>query len=378
MRGVVRVVTGGGKTIFAELCMARFSELRSTPRFVVVVPTHALLDQWYVSFREDLGLTERDVAIFPGATPKTTRLVNLAIINSARRDLAAKSSQLPGMLIVDECHRSGSPANARALAGQYVAALGLSATPEREYDDGFERHISPALGSVVYNYDLNQARGDGVVTPFALVNVRVPMLPDEEREYMKLSRRIVLAAKRRDADSGPSGDALKRLLRQRARVSARASYRVPTAVRLVEQHRGSRCLVFHEEIEQAEAILRLLKERRHTATIYHSQLSPAVRQDNLRLFRRGVFDVLVSCRALDEGVNVPEACVAVVASGTASTRQRVQRLGRVLRPAQGKTGAVIYTIYAANVEERRLRAEAERLTTADSVEWTRVGGTDRA
>jgi superfamily II DNA or RNA helicase len=275
---------------------------------------------------------------------------------------------------VDECHRAGSPTNALALRGQYAATLGLSATPERDYDDGFEQQIGPALGSVVFSYDMNQARQDGVIAPFSLVNVRVPMLADEQGEYMKLSRRIVLAAKRRDGDPTSGSEGLKRLLQQRARVASRASYRIPVAVRLVEEHRGARCLVFHEEIEPAEAILRLLKERRHAATIYHSQLSPAVRQDNLRLFRRGVFDVLVSCRALDEGMNVPEACIAVVASATASTRQRVQRLGRVLRPASGKRGAIIYTIYASDVEERRLRAESERLTTAESIAWTQVGG----
>jgi superfamily II DNA or RNA helicase len=201
------------------------------------------------------------------------------------------------------------------------------------------------------------------------------MLPDEEKAYATLSKRIALAARRSGLDAE---ERLKRLLQQRARISSRARYRVPVAVRLVEEHRGSRCLVFHEEIEQAEAIARVLHERKHAATIYHSRLGPSVRQDNLRLFRRGVFDVLVSCRALDEGVNVPEACVAVIASATASTRQRIQRLGRVLRPAPGKVGAVVYTIYASDVEERRLQAEATRLVTAESVQWSRIGDSAHA
>ena len=64
-------------------------------------------------------------------------------------------------IIVDECHRSGSELNSTALQGPWCATLGISATPEREYDDGFESKISPALGEVLYSYDYKQAMQDG-------------------------------------------------------------------------------------------------------------------------------------------------------------------------------------------------------------------------
>jgi superfamily II DNA or RNA helicase len=92
----------------------------------------------------------------------------------------------------------------------------------------------------------------------------------------------------------------------------------------------------------------------------------------LRLFRRGAFDVLVTCRALDEGTNVPETRVAIIASSTASTRQRIQRLGRVLRPAQGKLLATIYTVYATEIEKDRLAREAMTLTGAEAVSWQKA------
>ena len=96
------------------------------------------------------------------------------------------------------------------------------------------------------------------------------------------------------------------------------------------------------------------------------------------MFRRGQLDALVSCRALDEGVNVPEAAIAIIASSTASSRQRIQRQGRVLRPSSGKDRAVIYTLYATKIEEDRLREESTRLESADRVTWLRStrGGTD--
>ena len=111
--------------------------------------------------------------------------------------------------------------------------------------------------------------------------------------------------------------------------------------------------------------------RRFSATIYHSQIGAELRRDNLRLYRRGVFNVLVTCRALDEGMNVPETDVAVVASSTRSVRQRIQRLGRVLRPAPGKPKARIYTIYTSKPEEDRLAEEALKLTNTSKITWMR-------
>ncbi len=91
------------------------------------------------------------------------------------------------------------------------------------------------------------------------------------------------------------------------------------------------------------------------------------------MFRRGMVDVLVTCRALDEGMNVPEAEVGIIASSTASTRQRIQRLGRVLRPAPGKDSAKIYTLFITDKEEQRLIDEVVTLSEVSSSEWMSGG-----
>jgi superfamily II DNA or RNA helicase len=137
-------------------------------------------------------------------------------------------------------------------------------------------------------------------------------------------------------------------------------------------HMGTRTIIFHESIDEAERLLQYLGGRGHSATIYHSNISSAIRRDNLRLYRRGVFDVLVTCRALDEGINIPETRIAIIASATASVRQRIQRLGRVLRPAPGKSSSLIYTLYATEAEEARLAKEANNIEAAAlSITWRR-------
>ena len=196
------------------------------------------------------------------------------------------------------------------------------------------------------------------------------MTPAEKLQYNRLTRTISRSLRCYQQGS-ISREVLDAQLRRRARLTSSSLQRIPVTIRLVEQARGNRTIIFHESIDAAERILRVLLARNFNATIYHSKVSPEMRRDNLRLYRQAVFEVLVTCRALDEGVNVPETTVAIVASSTSSVRQRIQRLGRVLRPAPGKQRARIYTVYMTKPEEERLVREVEHLADAKSVTWMR-------
>ena len=145
-----------------------------------------------------------------------------------------------------------------------------------------------------------------------------------------------------------------------------------TVVQRDVQCRGERCLVFVESISAAEETKKLLDEQEHSVTIYHSQLSDSIRRSNLRLFRKGVFEVLIACRALDEGFNVPEARIALIGAGTSSKRQRIQRMGRVLRSMTGKDNAEVITIHATDVEEARLAQESQNLNDVVQINWKSV------
>jgi len=81
--------------------------------------------------------------------------------------------------------------------------------------------------------------------------------------------------------------------------------------------------------------------------------------------------VLVTCRALDEGANVPEANIAIIARSTSSTRQRIQRLGRVLRPAAKKSAATVYTLFTGEDEREQLANEARGLEGVARIVWKR-------
>lgn len=365
-RGIAAVVTGAGKTVFAEMCIADVHEALDSVTTLIVVPTLALVDQWVVSLEEDLGVAPAEIAVVSGATKDpAARPIVVTTLNTARslaRDVARKR---PTFLVVDECHRVGSPVNSKILENEYVATLGLSATPEREYDDAFEEAIVPALGEIILRYDYRQAARDKVIVPFEIVNVGVNLTESEQEHYDDLTRQIGRLMKQGEE----AEHRLEQVLRARARLAASAVMRIPVSVKIVDAHRGARVIVFHEQIAAAEQIAPALWRRGHNAALYHSQLGEAIRTENLRLYRNGVFDVLITCRAIDEGVNVPETTVGIIASSTASNRQRIQRLGRILRPAPGKDVARVYTLYATEVEQRRLASEDASDIGAASVHW---------
>lgn len=352
------------------MCMQEFRHASPNGRFIILVPTVALLDQWYVSLVEDLRIPRNAISCFSGQDKTDSpNIVNLIVLNTGRELAANIVDDYDTFLIVDECHRCGSPMNAKALRGEHSAVLGLSATPRREYDEGFDTYIVPALGPIIYEYGYADAYKDGVIVPFHLKNVRVNLTQIEQSEYDRLTNQAARHLQKLGQDN--MSERLKRILQRRASVSSSAIMRVPVAAKLAGMHRGQRTIIFHERLDKANMLATILANSHHSVTIYHTGINPVVRRDNLLLYRQGAFDILVTCKALDEGMNVPETTIAIIVSSTASLRQRIQRLGRVLRPASGKNEATIYTIYATDQEERRLDKEAKSLSGIASVQWLR-------
>ena len=366
--GVVRVVTGGGKTVFSYLCLEKFFAEYPDGRAIIVVPTLALLDQWFVDICDATNMSESEVVCYWGdSRPEQPAKINIIVLNTARHIARDLSEGCPTMLIVDECHRSGSSENSRALEGHHEATLGLSATPERESDEGFELRIAPALGPIIYAYDYPEAKTDGVIVDFDLINIKIALDNDTVGRLPMLSeKRDNLLQQYIDPIEL---DRLNKVASRKITRSAEYAIRIPWAVKLALHHRDERVIIFHERVASLSKITNLLAQYGQNAVVYHSKLSEAHRRDNLRLFRRGMVNMLVTCRALDEGANVPETNIGIIAHSTSSIRQRIQRLGRVLRPAFGKDEAVVYTLYIGEEQRVRLVKEAAGLEGIAKAVW---------
>jgi superfamily II DNA or RNA helicase len=363
-RGMIEVVTGGGKTRFALAATYKWLVSNSPDAAVVIiVPTTALQDQWYVNLTSDLGVSPSDICIWPERKDKA-KTFHVMVINTARNHMNEIVNAHKTLLVIaDECHRYASEENAKALKVKTTASLGLTATAEREFDDGLERILIPNLGPIIYNYTLAQARHDGVISRFSISNVKVHFSDDEQSKYDKATKSLGIALSQGDDERA------KQIAMRRSSISKNAISRVTMTIALMEKLRGKKVIIFHEDISIANLIASLLKDKHHRVAAFHSKIAKDMRRDNLRMFKVGQLDVLVCCRALDEGIDVPEAECAILVASTSSHRQRVQRLGRVLRTHEDKDLAEIYTVYVTEQEEARLLKETGDLYEVASVRW---------
>jgi superfamily II DNA or RNA helicase len=362
-RGIISVVTGGGKTVFALSCIDRIKPMAT----LIVVPTAALLDQWWEEAANYFDLDLDEINVITGSLRFRQGAINIAVLNTAAK-LPERMGGQGCFLIVDECHKAASEQFRAALTVDAYASLGLSATPERPYDEGLAEVLIPALGDVIYRYDYADALRDGVIVPFALKNIVFELEEDRQQEYDKLSTSIA----RSITKHGLEAEETVALFLRRARVLNLSLNRVWLTLKLVAANRGKRTLVFHEDIEACDLIHSILSENGVRSGVYHSKLPLRTRAAMLLQYRQGMVDVLVTCRALDEGFNVPETELGIIAASTATRRQRIQRLGRVVRPAKGKEAASIYTLVATGPEIERLKDEEARLEGVAAVTWSRA------
>lgn len=362
-RGIVSVVTGGGKTVFALSCIDHIRP----PATLIVVPTSALLEQWWEEAASYFNLNLDEINIITSSLRFHLGTINIAVLNTAAK-LAAKMGEHKCFLIVDECHKAASEHFRTVLQIKTVASLGLSATPERPYDEGLKDVLIPALGPVIFSYDYSDALRDGVIVPFELRNIVFDLEEDRQAEYDKLSKAIA----RSISQHGAEAEETIALFLKRARVLNLSFNRIRLALKLVASNRGKRALIFHEDVEACNLIYTVLAQNGVRAGVYHSKMTLRARAVMLGQYRRGDVDVLVTCRALDEGFNVPETELGIIAASTATRRQRIQRLGRVVRPAKGKMEALIYTLVATGPEIKRLKEEEAQLEGVATVTWSRA------
>jgi superfamily II DNA or RNA helicase len=366
-RGIVSVVTGGGKTFFALKCINEFQRRVAAATVLITVPTEALLDQWFEELISFFDMPPKFLNLVSRSRPIKRGRMNIGVINTVAK-LGVEKNNPEVFLVVDECHKSASPFLRGIFNIPRLASLGLSATPERPYDDWFEEVLVPNLGPVIYNYSYKEAMRDSVIVPFDLQNILFEFTDDEQKEYDRLTRNIRIVISKYGVES----ERAVMLLLKRARFVNSSPTRIRIAIKLVARHRQRKILIFHEDINACDFLFDVLRENSVPVGIYHSKMPLARRVQTLQEYRAGKIKVLVSCRALDEGFNVPETEIGIIAASTATYRQRVQRLGRVLRPATDKKRAIIYSIVASAPEIRRLATEAEDLKEIAKVEWSRA------
>ena len=356
-RGIVKVVTGGGKTVFAIHCFKKYLEENSNNSIFIVVPSIALLDQWYEGLQ--LSFKNNEIAL-NGGGERLNKLskITISTIDSVK-NIIENFDASKTLLIVDECHKIGTEKRGETLTNHWHATLGLSATPERDYDDNFYIIIRKILGDIIFDYDYIDAREDEVIVNFKLLYAYAAMTNSEEAEYKKFTKSI----QRRAATIGGNNMndyPLKMLIFNRARMVKNSINRIPFGIELLQKYKRDSWIVFTENKKQAKEFNTIINSKGYKSAIYNTDLDTSEREENLNNFKNGNLNVLVSCTALDEGFDMPEADGAMILSASSSKRQRIQRMGRVLRITANKQNALIVTVYSSKTEYEKLREESNR------------------
>jgi superfamily II DNA or RNA helicase len=376
-RGVVEAVTGTGKT---RLAMAAIRVVIDRGgRALVLVPTLELQDQWVRELRagivglrvgrlgggRDDDLFSHDVVV---ATPHSAAAVPVDL-----------PTGMPGLLVADEAHRYGAATWGAALKEDFSLRLALTATYERG-DDGLVDVLAPYFGEAVVRYGYERAVADGTVAPFRIALAGVPLEPGERDAYDRADARArqlhrelvgglgmpkdpvklvaavaaVVAEGEAHGHDGAQVRACREYLvrvRERREVAATSAGKLRVCSQVAPELTGRRTLVFTDTVDQAEAAARRLVRAGLRAETVHGDLPGDRRRIRLALFRRGDLDALVAPRVLDEGVDVPDADVAVVLAAFRTRRQMVQRLGRVLRLKDDGREARLVLAHAIDTRE---------------------------
>jgi len=349
-RGVVVLPTGSGKTHIGMLAIEEVNQPA-----LIVVPTIDLMEQWRRRLASSFSI---EVGEYGGGENKIAPLT-VATYESAYLRAEELGNRFP-LIIFDEVHHLPSPGYSQ-IAELFASPfrLGLTATYERE--DGLDRELPRLVGGKVYEKRVAEMAGDHLA-PFKIEKVYVDLTPEEEEEYQRnistfreyLARRGITLRSPEDFQrlimrSGRDPEAREALLaRNRAmEIALNSSSKIDALRKVVSDTLGEKTLIF---TQHNRLVYRLSKEFLIPAITHKTPKEE--RAEVLDAFREGRYKVLVTSKVLDEGIDVPDASLGIILSGTGSKREFVQRLGRLLRKVEGKEARLIEIISRSTAETR--------------------------
>lgn len=382
-KGVVAMATGSGKTLVALKCLEKCPNPVIS---VVIVPSMDLAKQW----RDEIGLEYSSNCIIRQASSEDTKwpdhvshLINAFCSDpeSARRafiiatiQTASKGrflsliSHVPAgklALVVDEVQHSGAVEFSRIFEIDAAYRLGLSATPERAWDDIGNQAIFDYFGPQVYDYDIGDAICDGVLTKYDYFIHPVPLTFEERESFKEISHQIAVtvgSARSRypnlknrsipeilgflDRTERELGIRLRNLYLTRVGLVKKAESKKDALRSILRKFDLKRCLVYCNDLEHLEECRRIVFDEGYEAMEFSSRIDPRERAAAKESFAGEATGskFLVAVKCLDEGIDLPVCDSAILVSCSRSTREFIQRRGRVLRRHASKTISKIHDI----------------------------------
>jgi len=382
-KGILKMATGSGKTVtglsIVTKLINKFKESDKSFIVVIVVPYRHLVVQWneeavkfgfnpilcfgsYKSWKNNL------IKCVENLTNKTTKY-ELAIVSNATFSKQhfqeiIKSLVIQTIILGDEAHNFGSPRYLNSLPPNFRFRIGLSATPERHMDPIGTQGLYDYFGKEIINYGIKEAIEDGTLCRYNYFPIIVHFTEKERRDCLKLNRDIgILMSKLKKKHELKIELDLKKKLLSRSRLVANADNKLIELLKLLKNRKDEfyNLVYCGDEIEyddfshdhsneidgdfglkQVDKILGELRKLRIKSDKFTSTENITERQIILERFRNRELQTLVAIRCLDEGVDVKRTENAYILASSSNPKQFIQRRGRVLRTAKGKSIANIY------------------------------------
>lgn len=359
-QGILAMATGSGKTITGLACAADLTDLEMV---VIAAPTNEIVQQWVSELQNRTSFNypilaigkaeqwmeplfrklrllhhhhlppERLPIVVVGSYGELSKLPALQLIDDA--------GGLPphSLLIADEVHTAGAATYQRLLRDDFKYRLGLSATPIRQHDEEGTEVVLDYFGGVIYEFTLEDAIAAGILCEYEYHVYLAELTEEEYAEFKDLSAQI---GRLLNSDQDDAAERAEFLAIQRANILKLAASKLATLRKIVKHHPPSKGMIYCADIEQATEASRLLVHEGFRAVRYSSD--DVERKRLLADFAQNRLDALVAIKCLDEGVDIPNADLAVILASDTSDRQFIQRRGRILRTAPGKKFATVIDV----------------------------------
>ena len=332
-RGCVVLPTGAGKTVIGVKAIEMVNSAS-----IVIVPTIDLMDQW----------TSVLSKYFPhikignlGGGSDDIQAITVSTYDSAYIRASSLGNKF-SLIIFDELHHLAAPGY-RSIAERFASPfrLGLTATIERE--DNLHKDFPRLVGGgIVFQAHAGDLARDKHLASYEIGRRQVEMLPEEVEEYKKSLGVYQVSLKKLGLKMNYTG-AFRRLIMMSGRnpiareailarnkamdIALNSKSKIEELRKILSENKGLKTIIF----TQHNKLVFEISDRFLIPFITHKS-SKAERQDALNGFKEGRYNALVTSKVLDEGVDVPDAELGIIVSGTGSSREFIQRLGRLLRP----------------------------------------------